>query len=283
MTMVFEGTAQQYYMDGYLRHALDIAKKEIKNDWDFLFVYDGMEGVGKSVKCMQDAFYCDPTLTLDRYAFTPSKFKRAISSAPKYAAVVYDEAHSGLNSRAAMTMINRSLVSMLTEIRQKNLFVFVVLPTFFDLDKYVALWRSRALVHVYSKENFDRGFFAFYNVDRKKELYLKGKKLYQYGVCKPNFVGRFTKHYPLDAEEYKKLKYQATVGRGDNADAEMQEQVQKLLQERVIKADYLSRSQKMQLLGMPSSTLTYKLRQYREFGKELEGVDINDNRTNILI
>ena len=59
------------YMDAVHKENLDLAKKEIKNDWDMIGVYDGYEGSGKSVKCMQDAFYCDPTLTLDRIVFNP--------------------------------------------------------------------------------------------------------------------------------------------------------------------------------------------------------------------
>lgn len=269
MVIVFEGSKHAYYMDGYLQHSMDVAKKQITNDWDFLFVYDGVEGVGKSVKCMQDAFYCDPELTLERYAFSPYQFKKAIQTSPKYHAVVYDEAHSGLNSRAAMSMINRSLVSMLTEIRQKNLFVFVVLPTFFDLDKYVALWRSRALIHVYSKENFERGYFAFYNVDKKKELYLKGKKLYQYSVAKPNYIGRFTNNYPLDQAEYRKAKFDATIKKERAVDdAEMQRVVHELFYKRVMAAQNLTHQQRMAILEMPESSYFYKLKQMREFGAD---------------
>lgn len=271
MVKVFENTDDEYYMDGYLKHAFDIAKKHIKNDWDFLFVYDGVEGSGKSVKAMQDAFYCDPDMTLDQYAFSPYQFKKAIQAMDKYKVVVYDEAHSGLNSRAAMSMINRSLVSMLTEIRQKNLFVFIILPTFFDLDKYVALWRSRALIHVYSKENFKRGYFAFYNVDRKKLLYLKGKKLYQYNAAKPNFVGRFTNYYPLSQDDYRDAKYQALIKKEKRTDdAEVQKVVHEMFYKRVMEAENLTHAQRIVILQMPESTYFYKLKQLRESG-ELDG------------
>jgi hypothetical protein len=106
-----------------------------------------------------------------------------------------------------MNKVNQSIVRMLTEIRYKNLFIFIVLPTFFDLVKYVALWRSRALLHVYDV-NFERGYFAFYDKDKKKELYIKGKKFYSYSsrIVKPNFIGRFTNHYVVDKEEYIKRK-----------------------------------------------------------------------------
>jgi len=265
MVKVFEGTPQEYYMDGYLQSAFDLAKKKIKDDWDFCFVYDGVEGCGKSVKAMQDAFYCDQTLCFARYAFSPFQFRRAVRDAKQYQAVVYDEAHSGLNSRAAMSMINRSLVSMLTEIRQKNLFVFIILPSFFDLDKYVALWRSRALIHVYTRERFERGSFAFYNVDRKKLLYLKGKKLYEYRAAKPNFVGKFTNHYPLDQAEYRAKKYEALIKRERaQDDVELQKAVHEMFYLKVMNAENMTHKQKMTILEIPESTYFYKLRQFKE-------------------
>jgi hypothetical protein len=270
MVKVFVGTECEYYLDGYHKNALDVAKTQIKNDWDFLFAYDGMEGSGKSVKAMQDAFYCDPTLTLSSYAFTPDQFCKCIEKAERFSAVVYDEAHSGLNSRATMSLINRSLVSMLTEIRQKNLFVFVVLPTFFDLDKYVALWRARALIHIYSKESFERGYFAFYNVDRKKELYLKGKKLYQYNAARPNFVGRFTNHYPLKQDVYRKLKFDATILRKQHKlDDEVKEAAELLFLDRVMQAENMTHAQKIEVLKMPESTYYLKLKQFRADGAAL--------------
>jgi hypothetical protein len=79
MVKLFEGTGNEYYMDGYLKQNLDIAKKVITKDWDMLFVMDGSEGSGKSVLTMQSAYYCDSSLTLDRVVFTPLKFRKAIT------------------------------------------------------------------------------------------------------------------------------------------------------------------------------------------------------------
>lgn len=198
-------------MDGYLKSNYDTAKNVIKKDWDFVFLCDGTEGGGKSVITQQGATYCDPTFNVDRIAFTPEEFKECIRKAEKYQAVIYDEAYTGLSSRGTMSDINKTLVSMLAEIRQKNLFVWIVMPTFFDLDRYAAIWRSRALIHVYTAEGFERGYFAFYNIDRKKELYVNGKKYYSYSNPRPNFTGRFTNHYTVDEEEYRKRKLKALI------------------------------------------------------------------------
>jgi len=267
---VFENTPQEFYMDGYLNTNLATAKKIIKKDWDMIFAVDGGEGAGKSVLTMQVAYFCDPTLTNDRIVFNPTTFRKAILSADPYQAVIYDEAYTGLSSRATMSLINRTLISMLAEIRQKNLFVFVVMPCFFDLDKYVALWRSRVLIHVYTGKNFERGFFAFYNVDRKKDLYMLGKKFYNYFRPKPNFIGRFTNHYTVDEVEYKKNKRDSLVAREKKVEEEAAKKaVDAELFERVMgMPNTIKHSVKIQLLAMPSATYFRKLKQFRDIEDE---------------
>lgn len=215
MVIVFEGTQQAYYMDGYLKKNLDTAKEVVKKDWDMVFLVDGFEGCGKSVLAQQVAKFCDPTFCIDRITFTPKQFKEAVLAAKPYQAVIFDEAYGALNAKTAMQWINRSIVKMLTEIRQKNLFIIIVLPTFFDLVKYIAIWRSRALLHVYSGDDFERGFFCFYNIDRKKSLYVNGKKFYNYSNPKPNFYGRFTDGYVVDTAEYKHKKLISTTTEED--------------------------------------------------------------------
>lgn len=211
MVKVYAGTEDEFYMDGYLKSNLDTAKRVIKKDWDMVFVVDGYEGTGKSVLAQQLGKYCDAGLSIDNIVFTPESFQKAVLNAKRYSAIIYDEAYRGLSSRGAMTVVNRTIVKMLTEIRQRNLFLFIVIPSLFELDKYVALWRSRALIHIYSAKGFERGFFAFYNVDKKKSLYMNGKKFYSYSKPSPNFTGKFTNHYTVPEEEYKNKKYSVTV------------------------------------------------------------------------
>lgn len=258
-------TENNYYMDGYLHSNLQLAKEAIRKDWDMLFVVDGSEGSGKSVLAMQMAYECDPSLTLNKIVFTPKDFRKAIIESKKYQAIVYDEAYTGLSSRATMSMINRTLISMLAEIRQKNLFVFVVMPCFFDLDKYVALWRSRALIHTYTTNNFQRGQFAFFNADKKKDLYINGKKFYSYGKPKANFYGRFTNYYVIDEKAYRKKKKESLITREKKREEmevkkELQEEMFIKLQE--LKED-IPHTLKIKILSMPASTYFRKLSQYK--------------------
>jgi len=275
MSEVVEIKGIRMYMDGYLKKNLDLAKEVIQKDWDMVFAYDGYEGCGKSVKAMQDAFYCDNTLNLDRVVFTPYEFKKAILSAKKYQAVVYDEAYTGLSSRATMGLINRTLVSMLAEIRQRNLFVFVVMPTFFDLDKYVALWRSRALIHVYTGKNFQRGFFSFYNIDKKKDLYINGKKFYNYFKPVPNFRGRFTNTYVVDEKKYRIKKKGANIARAKRMEeADIKRQVEDQMFNRLMNLppktrDRIGVNLMAEILGISRQYFYIKSKKWEEM-KEFE-------------
>lgn len=196
------------YIDGYLKTNLDTAKSVVKKDWDMVFVIDGAEGSGKSVIAQQIATYCDPTFNIERIAFKARDFVHIVTHAKQYEAVIFDEAFQGLSARTSLQQTNIILIKMLAEIRQKNLFVFIVMPTFFDIDRNIALWRSRALINVYT-DNWERGFFKFYNADKKRNLYVNGKKFYSYAVERPNFIGRFTNAYMVEEEEYRKRKLKA--------------------------------------------------------------------------
>jgi hypothetical protein len=254
-----------YYMDGYLKKNLDIAKTAIKKDWDMVFLVDGAERSGKSVLAMQMAKYCDPSFNISRMAYSAEEFKDYIKKAKKFQAVVYDEAFTGLSGRDAMSHINKSLIEMLAEIGQQNLYVFVVMPTFFDVDKYVALWRSRALVHVYTTDNFKRGSFTFYNFDKKKDLYVNGKKFYSYRHPKPNFWGSFTNYYVVNEEEYRKRKFKALSRRRSTPkDAMSLEDYKKQLFDRLLSLDNFTHKNRYDVLGISKATYYQKLREYNK-------------------
>lgn len=261
--VIVKDNKHQFSIDGYLKSNLDTAKKVIEKDWDMVICVDGYEGSGKSVLTFQMAYYCDPTFTVDNIVFTPDQFQKAIFDAKPYTAVVFDEGFSGLSSRAAMTQVNRTLIKMMAEIRQKNLFVFVVMPSFFDLDKYICLHRSRCLIHVYTGDNFERGFFAFYNMDKKKLLFIEGKKYYSYKKPRPNFIGRFSNYYPIDQKFYRKLKKDALVGRTKQMeDMAKQKEMEELLWERVLTlGDMVTNKVKAKIMGFTEQNYYYRLRQ----------------------
>lgn len=208
-----------YYMDNRLKANFDnkIKPDLKKNDKDCFIAVDGSEGAGKSTLALQIGKYVDPTLNLDRVCFDSEDFRKKVLHAKKGQAVVFDEAFVGLSSRASLSKVNTALVSMMMQARQKNLFVIIVLPTFFLLDKYVAIWRTRSLIHVYESGG-RRGYFKVYNRKKKKLLYLKGKQTYSYLTSGKNkvetsFRGRFYGKFALggekEEEKYRKIKEDA--------------------------------------------------------------------------
>ena len=202
-----------YYMDERLRRNIDntiIPALSKSKDEDYVIVIDGKERTGKSTFGFQISKYIDPSFNLNRVCFNPDEFRHAIINADSRQVVVYDEAYRGLGSTSALSEVNKILKGMMMEMGQKNLCVIVILPTFYLLEKYVALWRARCLIHLYRKKKA-KGFWRLYNSRKKQELYLNplGKRNYSYNHVKTNFRGKFTKYYTIDEQEYRLKKDKA--------------------------------------------------------------------------
>ena len=206
MVLINPDEKREYRMDGYLKSNLDVIKDKVHDDWDFVIVVDGMERSGKSVIAQQIGKYLYSELNLDCIAFNPKEFEEKVKIAPKYSCVIFDEAFSGMASGSYATKINKALKRMMVEIGQKNLFIILVIPSFFELERYHAVHRSIALINVYTGDNLQRGFFKFYSKDKKAKLYFEGRKEYNYNVVKANFFGNFPKPYMVDEKEYRERK-----------------------------------------------------------------------------
>jgi len=202
-----------WLVDNLVKRELDkIRYKVLKKDFDFVGVVDGREGSGKSVLALQLAGYLDPNFNLDNVVFTSDDFIKKIKdpNTKKGECIVLDEGFNAINSRSAMTEVNRSMGAIATEMRQKNLFIFIVLPSYFDLDKQFALHRASSLFHVYLKNGMDRGQYLIFPRRHKLNLYLNGKKTYNYSKPKSPFPPcKFTKYYVVNEEAYRKKKGEA--------------------------------------------------------------------------
>lgn len=208
----YEFNNNSFYIDGKLK--IEIEEKIIpllqKRDKDIVFVVDGPERSGKSVFAMLlgglIASILKTEFNLSNVCMTPDEWRKKIETCPKNSVVIYDEAHRGMASRQALSEINKILINLMMEMGQKNLFVIVVMPTFFMLDKYPALFRARGLFHIYESKS-QRGFWVYYNQKNKLKLYQRGKKEFNYNCMKfPGFRGRFYNQYTLNEEEYRLKK-----------------------------------------------------------------------------
>ena len=204
---------KEIYLDGYIKSNLDLGLQQLKDDFDQVWFVDGGEGEGKTDLAVQYAYYVNPEQTrhtlLDRVCLSVEEFDSIVLSAKQFDAVVLDEAFGGMSASGTMGRINRVLQRRFTEIRAKNLFVFIVAPSFMDIMRYFAIWRSKCLLHVYLSKERKRGFVAFYGEKKKRKLYILGKKhFYNYQVVSPQFTFRFIKqlHLVIDIEKYDEKK-----------------------------------------------------------------------------
>jgi hypothetical protein len=206
--------------DGYLLENLKLIRRMVHNDRDCVIIVSGDSGAGKSVFAMQIAKYLDPTFNTDKVYFNGQKLITRLVSpdTKKYEAFIYDEAREGLSNRNSMSKMNKLITDCFAEIRQKNLFVLLLIPDYFDLDMNLAHHRSRYLFYVYEKPNeklgergdpLERGYFRFYSRRSKIRLYIKGKKFHDIDSEKADFHGRFSNIYVVDEENYRELKYNA--------------------------------------------------------------------------
>lgn len=189
--------------------------KLTKVDDDKVYVVDGRERSGKSVFAMQQIATIDPTIIEDalrgdtsRICFTAEAFLNAVrntKSTKTHTKVVwFDEAFRGLASTSVLSKTNKLIVQAMMEMGQNNLVLFIVLPSFFLLDRYPAVLRSNALFHIQKEKNSNRRGFYVYNYSKKANLYHLGiKKGWSYPVY-TKFRGQFYNKYP-GGKEFEKI------------------------------------------------------------------------------
>jgi hypothetical protein len=212
-----EWIEKEIYLDGYCKSNLDLGIAQLHKNFDQVWFIDGPEGAGKTVLGVTYAYYVNEENTrhnvIDRICYNVEMADKIILEAKPFQAVVIDEAFGGMNSTGSNSKINKLLQRRFTEIRAKNLFIFIIAPSFMDIQRYFAIWRSRCLLHVYTNGD-ERGYCSFYNENKKKKLYIMGKKqFYNYGCVAPNFVFRFTNEMKrvIDEDEYNRRKARANL------------------------------------------------------------------------
>lgn len=124
--------------------------------------------------------------------------------------IVYDEGRQGLDSARAMESINKGMEDFFQTCGFMGHVILIVLPNFFKLHEDYAVARSLFLINVFADQQFNRGYFSFYNEYQKEKLFYFGKKRIgiraKYSATNHNFWGKFSSWFPFDKNEYEKLK-----------------------------------------------------------------------------
>ena len=217
-----DGTPCQFHLDEFLKNNLDEVKDVVGtsgkagNDWDEIALIAGYPGTGKSNFAMSVARYCCEWFDISYIAFDAESFIELTNKCKPNSSIILDESFQSLNSKTTMTSDFVRIINHLQLVRQKNLYIFLCLPNFFDLAKTIAIYRSSHLFVTYSEKYGHRGSFAAFGREEKKNLYILGQKFMNYNAARPNFRGRFVKAKGLDMEGYiqrkqEHLKAQGTI------------------------------------------------------------------------
>ena len=226
---VVEVEGNTYHIHNRLKSRWDEIKdgKLTKEDDDRVFIVDGRERSGKSLWTFQQAAYIDPTF-IKRFlsgkptiTFIPEDTLKAIqrtkSSDTVTKCIMFDEAFRGLSSRSVLSKTNKLIVQALMEMGQKNLVLFIVLPSFFLLDRYPAVLRSNALIHIERPKKYKKQtgrYFKVFNYQKKAWLYNMGLNRGWGYPMSTHFKGKFFGKYPGGDEVekyYRKIKHDSLI------------------------------------------------------------------------
>lgn len=208
------------YMGGYLLKTFKLLAEFPKHNWDNVIFVTGREGDGKTEFVKGGSFILDPTITIDRWAYNAEQFEAIVDreDLPDGANIVWDESDelSGHWSTAIVQTLKRKF----KRIRKKRLTIWLITPTFFDMNKYFAIFRTRCLFDVYAEPSVDengtfkpnRGRVRFFNWDNKRKLYIHGYKTWDMYATMPDFIDGFGKvppNYPINEAELEAKKDEA--------------------------------------------------------------------------
>jgi hypothetical protein len=203
------------YMDGYYYENLKILAEKIVDDMTFMGVVFSSTlevGTGKSVfitqtgeawsELIKKLHGIDVPFNLTNVVWKPEDLIERSFVVPKYSCIILDE----WEDAHYWSKLGTTLRQFFRKCRQLNLLILVVIPNWFQMPMNYAVSRSTFAVDVRFENNFERGFFRFYNFKAKRELYIKGKKWHNYNCVKPTFYGRFPNGYGVDEKKYREEK-----------------------------------------------------------------------------
>lgn len=169
---MLEGLEKMFYKHDYrsLTILLNI-HAHLKIDYDYLLVVVGDTGTGKSIWCLHlleewYKFVLSQKISKELAVQMASDYKVWLKNFQELSAFdmnIYDEGATTLDSKAHMTKLSRHLSKLFNVFRAKKFFSVIVLPSFFDLNKYFREKRLRGLVWIDKRGHYK--FFTRTGID----------------------------------------------------------------------------------------------------------------------
>jgi|TARA_R100000093_G_scaffold41_2_gene114 hypothetical protein len=213
--MQIKVTNHCFSMNEMLKNNIDFLIKAVSKGWDGILLFDGVEGSGKTTLASEvssyEAYQSKRKFDLSHVVFTAEQFNEAVNNSPPGSAILWDEAVFGALGVEWASIVNRTITKLMVTIRKKRLFINIVIPWIYMLQPYLAVGRTRALIHVMTPDGISRGYFRFYDYTGKQQLYFRNKKFFTYYGVKEAFKGTFPQADNIfyNDKEYQKKKDEA--------------------------------------------------------------------------
>lgn len=175
---------KDYYIEKDTTIWLEGFIDRIKKKWDNLLLIDGMERSGKTTLAVTLSYYLankmNKKFTVDNIFFDPEKMIK-FATTTREQIIMWDEAAFGGLSSQWHNKVQQKLRIMLMVAGKYNHTYFFIIPSFFELQKYIAVTRSMGLINVTTPDMIQRGFYTVYNRNQKTFIYNHYTKTQWYG------------------------------------------------------------------------------------------------------
>jgi len=227
----------------------EIMSAKIKAKHQNVILISGRTGTGKSEFAVQVAKYLDRNFTIENIFWDTEKLIKVAANKenifPPGTAFIFDEAREGTQSLNAMSETNRRMGLFLDTIRSRGYHIFLLQPSYFMFQKSIAIYAADILFHIEKKGNpdffsalkkgmigednpeepFDRGMGRIYDINQKKNLYIKGKRMEDMDASSSSWFSFSRSHNIIDWNEYDKRKSVAVAAMNDAFDKELEPKI----------------------------------------------------------
>lgn len=211
---------------------LEDIKRAPKQNNHSIILITGRVGTGKSKLARDLAYYLDPDVGLDQIVFTHEELIEKGLKLGRGKALIFDEAREGTMSTQAMSQSNQRVGLFLDTVRSRCLFIFLLQPSPWNFQKSIFCESGDIHFHVFRAKTknydrndpealpFERGHYDVYSFDRKRLLYMKGKKWSVFPKSvKPSISNcRFGSRQVIDEDEYQRRKDAAVAAMNEAAE-----------------------------------------------------------------
>lgn len=250
--LLTKGVYNTRYFDANMYRYCYQVHEKLKTDRDHVTVIVGKEGKGKSTLGINIAGMVSDNFSIKHICYEPEDFVAQLrSDIPKGSTLQMDEGALFLFSRDAMGNDSRTIVRLLTIIRQMNLHIIICVPNFWIIDKYVREHRVDAVFHVTERGSYtgiiSEGVPFISNVERNvKDLQYKLRKIPTKFWWRGSYVKELVSLNDVNMETYNQLKIDARNKHLDKINKEYSEDTE---------FDYIKASDFRKKIGISESGL----------------------------